>query len=232
MCGGRIGRNGKICLKSLGDCDTESHERSKADFPEESFLILKESKDNGDRGYEGVVLEIHALDYTLVLALMDKTDINWATEFEQIRSTDTTTVQGCDLTKSILKTAQKQTYFNMPAKRLAVKDNLSKISDLETITDLVEDMTLDKVDKDGTKIPRDWSLLVDPNLGVVLEDVYARCDILAEHATQVKSLVINQPSLIDSCVKPVELSVNGVKLDLASVREDVGTKDLTKLEFH
>ena len=228
LCGGRIGRNGKVCLKSLGNCDTESHERSKGELPLESFLILKESKDSGDRGYEGVVLEIAALDYTLVLALMDRTGVNWATEFEQIRSSGTTSIQGCDLTKSILKTARKQTYFNTPAKSLAVKDNLAKIADLETITDLVEDMTLDKVDKDGEKVPRDWSSLQDPTLEVVLEDVYARCEVLAEHAAQVKSLMINQTSMIESYVKPVELSLSGVKVDLASVRGDIGTKDLTK----
>jgi hypothetical protein len=84
LCGGHIGRNGKGCLKSTGECDVESHKHSKCEFLNDPFLVLKEGKDQSERGYEGVTLQTNGLDHTLVLALLDKTDVNWATELEQI----------------------------------------------------------------------------------------------------------------------------------------------------
>ena len=33
LCGGRIGNGVKGCLKSIGGCDVEAHERSKCELP-------------------------------------------------------------------------------------------------------------------------------------------------------------------------------------------------------
>ncbi len=52
ICGGRIGSSGcKGCLKSIGECDVESHERTKCEFPSSPFLVLMVNF-TSNKGYE------------------------------------------------------------------------------------------------------------------------------------------------------------------------------------
>ena len=148
LCGGRIGIGGKGCLKSLRDCDTEAHERSKCDLPGVPFLIPM-VKMSSVKGYANVVLETGNLDTELVTSLLDKTDLNWAKEFEIIKSNGTQSIQEEVISKEKVNTSCKQTSFETPAKRNVLNDLEDKLHDLKSISDLVEELGDEQLNPEG-----------------------------------------------------------------------------------
>jgi hypothetical protein len=229
LCGGRIGNSSKGCLKSVSECDVESHERSKCNFPTTPFLVLMVSA-TVTRGYENIILESTGLESSFVTSLLGKTKVNWAKEFEEIKSNNSKTVQDREISKEIVQTARKQTSFQTPAKSHAINDFEDKLHDLTSISTLVEDMTKMTTDDDGVRIDRSVHLVDDTTVSKVLEDLYSHIDILAEHAKIVKEVLVGNSDLINGFVKPLESILSGVRLELASFRGDVGTKDLENLD--
>jgi hypothetical protein len=229
LCGSRIGNSSKGCLKSVSECDVESHERSKCNFPTTPFLVLMVSA-TVTKGYKNVTLESTGLESSLGTSLLGKTKVNWAKEFEEIKSNDTKTVQERDISKEIVQTARKQTSFQIPAKSHAISDFEDKLHDLQSISTLVDNMTKMTTDDDGVRNDQSVHLVDDSTVLKVLEDLYSHIDILAEHAKIVKEVLIGNSDLINGFVKPLESNLSGVRLELASFRGDVGSKDLENSE--
>jgi hypothetical protein len=229
LCGGRIGTSGKGCLKSIGDCDIESHDRSKCEFPSDPFLVLMVNS-SPTKGYEHVVLETADLENTFVTSLLEKSGVNWATEFEQIRTNATKTIQERNISKELMQTARKQKGFATPGKGHVVNDYEVKLHDLETIANLVSEMSNLELDADLKPIKRDVTNLNLVKVGEIFEELFSHIDILAEHSQIVKDTLFSSVNLIKGHVDPLESVTSGLKLELAAVRGDIGEKDLVRLE--
>jgi hypothetical protein len=227
LCGGRVGTSGKGCLKSIGECDVEAHERSKCNFPSNPFLV-EMVNNTPTRGYEHVVLETTGLDNALVSSLLEKTEINWITEFEQIRTNATKSIQDLDISKEVLQTARKQKGFKTPGKGHVVDDFEDKLQDLRTISTLVAEMTNLDLDENNQPIKREFNDVSNETIGPVLDDLFTKIDILSEHAQVVKDTLVSNISLIKGHVDPLESVVSGMKLDVAAIRGDLGLKDLSQ----
>ena len=226
LCGGRIGIGGKGCLKSLRDCDTEAHERSKCDFPGVPFLIPM-VKMSAVKGYVNVVLETENLDADLVTSLLEKTDMNWAKEFEVIKSNGTQSIQEEVISREKVNTSRKQTSFETPAKRNVLNDLEDKLHDLKSISDLVEELGEEKLNVEGNRANRYTHLVPDEDIVKNLNDIYSHLDILCEHAKIVRDVLGENSSFIGGFVQPLEAVVSGVRLEIASLRGDIGVKDLS-----
>jgi hypothetical protein len=227
LCAGRIGSGGKLCLKSIGDCDIETHERTKCEIPSEPFLIPKAN--SVDKGYQNITLETLELRTTFIESLLEKTNVNWAKEFEEIKVGDSKTVQDYDVLKEKVQTARKQKNFATPAKGLVIKDFDEKLVDLKGISDLVISMAeVSFDDTTGERTDRSISDVEDKATAKVCDDLYSRLDILSEHAKIVDEVLISTSTLIDGYVQPLENVLSGVRLELAAIRGDIGSKDLSK----
>ena len=226
LCGGRVGSGGNVCLKSIGGCDVETHERSKCDLPLEPFLIPM-VKMSPVKGYANVVLSTVNIDEALVTSLLDKTGENWAKEFEIIKSNGTQSIQQEIISKEIVHTSRKQTSFNTPAKKNVLIDLEDKLHDLASITNLVDELGDETVDVDGNRINRSLHLLTDTDVEKNFSDVYSNLEVLCEHAKIVKDLFASNSILMEGFTKPIEAVVAGVRLELASVRGDIGSKNLS-----
>jgi uncharacterized membrane protein YgcG len=229
LCGGRIGTAGKGCLKSTGECDVEAHERSKCDFPSDPFLVLMVNS-TPTKGYEHVVLETSNLENTFVTSLLEKSGVNWATEFEEIRTNFTKTIQERDISKELMQTARKQKGFATPGKGHIVDDYETKLSYLQAISNLVSDMTNLDLDSDAKPLKRDVENLTLDKAGEIFEELFSQIDILAEHSKLVKDTLFSNISLIKGHVNPLESVTSGLKLELAATRGDIGNKDLERSE--
>ena len=227
LCGGRIGTSGKGCLKSLNQCDVEAHERSKCDFPEDPFLIPM-AQSSSVKGHSNVLLLTDELEPELITSLLERVHVNWAKEFEVIRSNGTKSIQQAIISKSVVHTARKQTSFETPAKKNAIVDLEDKLHDLKSITDLVEELGDETLNDDGVRANRiNLPLVEDEGVLKNIHDLYSQLDILCEHARIVKDVLASNSDLMDDFVKPVQSVLAGVRLEVASVRGDIGSKDLS-----
>ena len=227
LCGGRIGNGGKGCLKSISQCDTEAHERSKCDFPEVPFLVPM-VQSSPVKGHANVFLLTDELEEDLITSLLEKVHVNWAKEFEVIRSNGTKSIQEEIISKSIVHTSRKQTSFETPAKKNAIEDLDDKLHDLKSITDLVEELGDETVNEDGVRANRSFlPLITDEGLLKNVQDLYSHLDILCEHAKIVKDVLNGNSDMMDDFVRPVQSVLSGVRLELASVRGDIGIKNLS-----
>ena len=105
VCFGRVGTAGaKCCLKTIGKCDTESHERTKCTKPEHSSFIQLHGS---NKGHANTVLDAENLDLLLVKELLEKEGLNWSSEFETMRAQGTRTLEDSELSNVLLKTAKK-----------------------------------------------------------------------------------------------------------------------------
>ena len=187
LCGGRVGTGGKTCLRTSSKCDTESHERSKNDLPSDPFLILLVNcSDN--RGYENVTLPTRDLDADFITSLLEKTEVNWAQEFEVIKSNGTKSVDDSLVSKDIVLTSRKQRNFSTPSKKNAINDFDLKLKDLNDISELVSELGAVHLGDDSLPINRFIHLIDDKKLVKNLDDVYSQLDILVEHANIVKDM--------------------------------------------
>ena len=106
VCFGRIGTAGaKCCLKAIGKCDTDSHERTKCTTPEHSSFFIQLYGSN--KGHANTVLDAANLDLLLVTELLEKEGLNWSSEFETMRVQGTRTLEDSELSDALLKTAKK-----------------------------------------------------------------------------------------------------------------------------
>ena len=226
MCGGKIGFGGKGCLKSIGNCDVEAHERSKCDLPDEPFLIPMVNM-SAYKGHANVVLTTSNLDDDLVTSLLEKTDENWAKEFEIIRSNGTQSVQQEIISKEVVHTSRKQMTFNTPAKRGVIRDLDDKLEDLKSITELIDELGLEDVDTQGNRINRNIHLVLDENLVKNFSDLYSHVDILCEHSKIVSDIVSSNSQVVEGFAKPLESVISGVRLEIAAFRGDIGMKNLS-----
>ena len=81
---GHIGTAGvKCCLKIIGKCDTESHERTKYTLPEDAPFFIQLHGSN--KGHANTILDTGNLDSLLVKEVLEKEGLNWSSEFETIR---------------------------------------------------------------------------------------------------------------------------------------------------
>jgi hypothetical protein len=154
-------------------------------------------------------------------------EVNWAKEFEVIKSNGTKSVQEEIISKEIVHTSRKQASFQTPMKKTVIMDLDDKLHDLKSITDLVDELGDETEDEEGNRKNRNLHLVKDENTLLNLNDIFSQLDILCEHAKIVKDVIGGNSDVIEGFVKPLESVLAGVRLEMASVRGDIGLKDLS-----
>ena len=179
------------------------------------------------KGYVNVILETKDLESDLVTSLLEKIDVNWAKEFEVIKSNGTQSIQEEFISREKVNTSRKQTTFETPAKRNVLRDLEDKLHDLKSISDLVEELGDENVNAEGNRANRHIHLVTDEDLLKNLNDVYSHLDILCEHAKIVKDVLGENSSFIGGFVQPLEAVMSGARLEIAAIRGDIGIKNLS-----
>ena len=227
LCLGKVGTGGTVCLKTLLDCDTESHSRKKGVLPTKTCLIQLKSE---DKGYENVTLEVEKLEEEFVKDLMSKSNTDWVAEFAMIRANESTNASQRDLLDETLMTARKQKNFLSPKKQKAGDEFDTHLVMLDTSARLVSDVITLEVDDIGNALDKDLSFQEEAYIknGNMLHD---RVDILLEHANVVSNTIFSVQPFIESQVGPVEQLTSGLRLDIANVNARIGSRDLSRKDI-
>jgi hypothetical protein len=229
VCLGRIGTTGvKCCLKTIGDCETESHERTKCEFPEGvPFLIQLHSP---LRGHSNTVLESADLELALVEELLETEGLNWAREFELMRAQGTRTLADSEEVSLLLRTARKGKAVSAPSDDPAISKFAESYSRLDDVQTVVSAMSIVRFDSEGAKVlPQEFTFESEA-YGRLCGDVYEKIELLSEHAKCVTNCIQTFPVFRKEVLGPVTDLCNGLKLEIASLRGDLGPKDLSKTD--
>ena len=89
-------------------------------------------------------------------------------------------------------------------------------------------MTSMEFDKDREKIMSREAIFEESAYTKFCEDVYDRIDILSEHAECVSQRLQVFPVFQKKILGPLNEMGNGLKLEVASLRGNLGSKDLTR----
>ena len=234
VCFGRIGTAGvKCCLKSIGKCEVESHERTKCTtVPEDTPFFIQLAGPN--RGYANVVLDAYNLDTLLIQKLLEEGGLNWSSEFETMRVQGTRTLEDSELSNNLLRTVKKMSRNDIDkAIDSSESDDVFKTLDdsfarLNVVQEIVTTMAAPELDEDGVKLNSRQVEFEEVSHFRFCEDVYDRIDVLQEHAECVNDCLQVFPVFVKDFGMPLIDMGNGLKLELASLRGNLGTKDLTR----
>jgi len=216
----------KCCLKTIGECETESHERTKCVFPEGvPFLIQLHSP---LRGHSNTMLESADLELSLIEELLETEGLNWSREFELMRAQGTRTLVDSEEVNLLLMTARKVKAVSTPGDDPATRKFAQSYSRLDDIQTIVSTMSNVQFDTEGAKVlPQEFTFESEA-YSRLCGDLYDKIDLLSEHSTCASNCIQTFPDFRKEVLGPVTDLSNGLKLEIASLRGDLGPKNLTK----
>jgi hypothetical protein len=221
LCLGRIGAGCNICLKLASECTTEAHSKKKGTLPNDPCLVAIKGD---DKGYENVTLEAQLLDESFITELLQKTDVNWPSEFAKIEANDTRTSDDRDIIEDVLMTAKKHRNFASPAKKEATDIILDKINLLETTITLMNDAGELLVNDEG-EVEQNFEFDAE-SYAKFSSGIYDKLDIVMENARVMGEIILGLQPFVDGQVKPVENLLSGIRIEMASLTALLGDKDL------
>jgi hypothetical protein len=136
LCLGKIGTGCNICLKLASKCTTEAHSKKKGSLANDPCLVVIMGD---DKGYENVVIDAQYLDDAFINELLQKSDVNWPSDFAKIEANDTRMSSDHDIMEDVLMMAKKHRNFKSPAEKEASDLILDKLNLLEKTITLMND---------------------------------------------------------------------------------------------
>ena len=221
LCLGRIGSGCNICLKLATDCTTEAHSKKKGVLPNDPCLVVIKGD---DKGYENVVLDAQYLDDSFINELLQKSDVNWPSEFAKIVANDTRTSSDRDIVEDVLKTARKHRNFASPAKKAATNIILDKINLLETTITLMNDAGELLVNEEGD-VEQNFDFDAE-SYSKFSSGIFDKLDIVMENARVMGEIILGLQPFVEGQVKPIENLLSGLRIEMASLTALLGNKDL------
>jgi hypothetical protein len=221
LCLGRIGAGCNICLKLASECTTEAHSKKKGTLPNDPCLVAIKGD---DKGYENVILEADSLEESFINELLQKTDVNWPSEFAKIEANDTRTSGDRDIIEDVLMTAKKHRSFASPAKKEATDIILDKINLLETTITLMNDAGELLVNDEG-EVEQNFEFDAE-SYAKFSSGIYDKLDIVMENARVMGKIILGLQPFVDGQVKPIENLLSGLRIEMASLTALLGDKDL------
>jgi hypothetical protein len=221
LCLGRIGAGCNICLKLASECETEAHSKKKGTLLDDPCLVVTKGD---DKGYENVVLDAQYLDDAFINELLQKTDVNWPSEFAKIEANDTRTTSDRDIIEDVLVTAKKHRNFASPAKKEATDIIMDKLNLLETTITLMNDAGELLVNKDG-EVEQNFDFDAE-SYAKFSSGIFDKLDIVMENARVMGDIILGLQPFVDGQVKPIENLLSGLRIELASLTALLGDKDL------
>ena len=182
------------------------------------------------------MLDAANLDLLLVTELLEKEGLNWSSEFETM---GTQTLEDSELSNVLLKTAKKvsrKTLEESIDDVMASPGTIGVSAKLEDsfvrlggVQGIIKTMAKVEFDADGQKITETDPRFEEGSYTKFCKDVYDRIDILSEHADCISDCLRVIPVLQKKISEPLHDMGNGLKLEVASLRGNLGPKDLTRL---
>jgi hypothetical protein len=226
LCLGKIGCGGNVCLKCTNDCDTETHSKNKGTLPNDPFLILLKGK---DKGYETVVLNAGPLENTFITELLSKSDIHWPSEFAKIEENESKNSGDMDIVEEVLNTAKAQKKFSTPGKTKSTDQIMDSLSLLDVTMDLITDASSLVLTEDGEGL--DNFSFEQQAYKTFCQTVSDKLEIIFENAKSFHDVLLDVQPFVQGQTKPIEHTVAGLRLEFASIKAMIGTKDLSKKDI-
>jgi hypothetical protein len=221
LCLGRIGAGCNICLKLASECTTEAHAKKKGTLLDDPCLVVTKGD---DKGYENVVLDAQYLDDSFINELLQKTDVNWPSEFAKIEANDTRTASDRKIIEDVLMTAKKHRNFASPAKKEATDIILDKLNLLETTITLMNDAGELMVNTEG-EVEQNFDFDAE-SYAKFSSGIFDKLDIVMENACVMGEIILGLQPFVDGQVKPIENLLSGLRTEIASLTSLLGDKDL------
>jgi len=185
-----------------------------------------------NKGYANVVLAAGSLDTLLIQKLLEEEGLNWTSEFETMCVQGTRTLEDSELSNSLVRTAKKVSRNDISEAIVSPgsKDVFKKLEDnfarLDIVQEIVVTMAEVEFDEEGDKVVSREVMFEEMSHCKFCEDIYDRIDILQERAECISDCLHVFPVFIKEFGAPLTDMGNGVKLELASLRGNLGLKDL------
>jgi hypothetical protein len=228
LCLGRVGAGDKMCVKLKNDCDIVSHAKNRCSVPESAFLALKGP--SGDVGHSSLTLETLKLSDELITDMLQGSDRDWASEFGKIKANSLESVQDCEVANELIATVRKHRSFGKTPSKLNVESvHTRNIEDLEIITNALHDMCLPDKDDAGEPIEQKFVFEESAYKAQMLK-IAEQMEFIYEMASAVEKLFSGELILIGGFVKPIESVVEGLRLELSTVKENLGNRDFSKTD--
>ena len=228
VCLGRVGAGDKMCLKSKYDCDIVSHAKNRCELSDTAFLAIKGP--SSDVGHSSLILETSTLKEELRLDLLHGSDRDWASEFGKIKANSVKTIQDCHVADELIATVHKHRSFGKTPSKLNVESVHSRsIEDLEIITTALRDLCIPDKDTSGDAIEAVF-LFEESAYKSQMEKISDQMEFMYEMASAVEKLFAGELILIGGFVKPIEAVVEGLRLELSTIKETLGNRNFAKTD--
>ena len=217
VCLGRVGTGDKVCLKVAESCEVFSHVKNKPELPQKSFMGLKSSSD--EVGHTSLILDTGNFDQSFISHLLEKTDMDWASEFGKIRANEVTSLSESSQANDFIDTVKKHRSFAKTPSKVKVESMYDEsMRDFDQVTSGLESLLERTLDRDVINFSG------ESYMKTVLA-ILDQLDAFYEFALLVENVLGGEIHRIQGHVGPIEEVVNGMRLKLAALAESLGSRE-------
>jgi hypothetical protein len=223
-----VGAGDKMCLKPKFDCDIVSHSENCCDLPDTAFLAIKGP--TSKVGHSSLILETSSLKEEPTMDLLNGSDKDWASEFGKIKANSLESIQDCHVANKLIATVRKHRSFGKTPSKLNVESvHTRNIEDLEIITNALQDLCIPQKDASGDPVEVEY-VFEEKTYKTQMEKVAEQMEFMYEMASAVEKLFARELILIGGFVKPIEAVVEGLRLELSTIKETLGNRNFAKTD--